>query len=152
VTARVPGAALALVGDGPDADELRALAGNGVLFAGERNDVKDWLAAADVVVLPSRWEGMSIGLLEAIASGRSVVATAAAGSAEAVGEEAGVIVPVEDPHALADEIAKRLLDPDLAAAEGRAGRRRAETLFDVRKRTAQTAELYGELRGRRRSA
>jgi glycosyltransferase involved in cell wall biosynthesis len=96
-------------------------------------------------VLPSRWEGMSIGLLEALASGRSVIATDVAGSPEAVGDEAGAIVPPEDPGALADKLAERLLDPALTAAEGKAGRRRAETLFDIRRRTARIAELYGEL-------
>jgi len=142
VRARVPEGRLALVGAGDEEDALRAQADDSVHFAGQRDDVKDWLAAADVVVLPSRWEGMSIGLLEALASGRSVVATDAAGSREAIGDEAGAIVATEDPPALAEELARRLLDPELAAAEGKAGRRRAETLFDVRKRTGRIAELY----------
>jgi glycosyltransferase involved in cell wall biosynthesis len=145
VIERVPGATLALVGAGDEEEALRAGAADSVHFAGQRTDVKDWLAAADVVVLPSRWEGMSIGLLEALASGRSVIATDVAGSPEAVGDEAGAIVPPEDPGALADKLAERLLDPALTAAEGKAGRRRAETLFDIRRRTARIAELYGEL-------
>ena len=70
--------------------------------------MRDWLAAADVVVVPSRWEGMSLGLLEALARGRSVVATDVAGSAEAIGDDAGAVVPIGDRPALAAAIAARL--------------------------------------------
>ncbi len=95
VRARVPGARLVLVGDGPTEPELRAAAGEGVDLVGPRKDVPDWLAAADVVVAPSRWEGMALTLLEAMATGRSVVATEVAGAGEALGDEAGRIVPIE---------------------------------------------------------
>jgi glycosyltransferase involved in cell wall biosynthesis len=145
VLERVPDARLALVGSGPEEGRLRSAAANGVQFAGQRDDVQDWLAAADVVVVPSRWEGMSIGLLEALARGRSVVATNVAGSADANGQDAGAVVPVGDTVALADAIAARLQDPELAAAEGRAARQRAERRFDLRRSTAAIAELYSDL-------
>ena len=79
-------------------------AGPGVHLVGERDDVADWLAAADVVVLPSRWEGMSLGLLEAMASRaqRRRDATSAARE-EAIGDEAGAVVPPGDAAALATQ-------------------------------------------------
>jgi glycosyltransferase involved in cell wall biosynthesis len=142
---RVPGARLALVGDGPARDSLRRAAPPSVHFAGLRFDVVDWLAAADVVAAPSRWEGMSLALLEAMASGRSVVASDTPGALEALGGEAGAVVPIGDVAALGDALAERLLDPARAAAEGRAGRSRAERHHDVRRSTAAAAELYETL-------
>ncbi len=147
VRERVPEAQLWLVGSGEDRDELEARAVNGVRFAGERDDVPDWLAAGDVVVQASRWEGMSLAILEAMARGRSIVTTEVAGNREALGEGAGAIVPPEHPAALAEEVSRRLSDPELRAAEGRAARERAVRSHDVRKTTAQTAELYRELLG-----
>jgi glycosyltransferase involved in cell wall biosynthesis len=147
VRERVPGAQLWLVGSGEDREELEGRAASGVRFAGERDDVPDWLAAADVVVQASRWEGMSLAILEAMARGRSIVTTEVAGNREALGEDAGAIVPPEHPAALADEVSRRLADPALRAAEGRAARERAVRSHDVRKTTAQTAELYRELLG-----
>jgi glycosyltransferase involved in cell wall biosynthesis len=143
---RVPGAQLWLVGSGEDRVDLESRAVGGVSFAGERDDVPDWLAAADVVVQASRWEGMSLAILEAMARGRSIVTTEVAGNREALGE-AGAIVPPEHPAALAEEVSRRLADSALRAAEGRAARERAVRSHDVRKTTAQTAELYPELLG-----
>ena len=147
VRERVPGALLWLVGSGEDREDLEGRAVSGVSFAGERDDVPDWLAAADVVVQASRWEGMSLAILEAMARGRSIVTTEVAGNREALGEDAGAIVPPEHPAALAAEISRRLGDPALRAAEGRAARERAVRSHDVRKTTAQTVELYLELLG-----
>jgi glycosyltransferase involved in cell wall biosynthesis len=142
VAKEVPGAQLALVGDGPDLKKLRAQADRAVVFAGQREDVADWLAAADVVAFPSRWDGMSIGLLEAMARGRSVVATDVPGAAEALDAE---LVPPEDPAALAGAIAVRLSDPDRAAAEGRAFRTRVKRSFPLQKTRDGVAELYEEI-------
>ena len=126
VRLRLPSAELALVGEGPDREELEARAPPGVHFAGRQEDVGAWLHAADVVAQPSRYEGLSMAVLEAMASGRSVVASDVDGMSEAIGDDAGAVVPVEDAAALAAELARRLLDPGRAEAEGRAGRARAE--------------------------
>lgn len=147
VREQLPEAQLALIGSGEHQEALEARGVPGVTFAGERDDVPDWLAAADVVVNSSRWEGMSLAIVEAMARGRSVVATDVAGSREAVGDEAGAIVRPEDPVALAAEIAKRLADPALREAEGRAARERAMRSHDVRRTTGQVADLYAELVG-----
>jgi glycosyltransferase involved in cell wall biosynthesis len=145
VRARVPEAQLVLVGDGPDGKALSRRANDGVRLVGRRSDVADWLAAADVVTLPSRWEGMSIGMLEAMARGRSVVASDVPGAEEALDREAGAIVPPEDAAALADALAERLLDPEQTAVEGHSARIRAERSHDLRKMTGAIAELYDEL-------
>jgi glycosyltransferase involved in cell wall biosynthesis len=70
-------------------------------YCRHRTDVVDWLAACDVVVLPSRWEGMSLGMLEALAAGRSLAVTDVQGAREAV-DDSGAIVPPENTEALAD--------------------------------------------------
>jgi glycosyltransferase involved in cell wall biosynthesis len=126
VSRAVPGSVLYLVGDGPERESLESAAPAGTIFTGSKPNAADWLAAADVVALPSRWEGMSMVMLEAMATGRSVVATDVAGAAEALSGVAGALVPPEDPQGLSSALITRLEDPDLATAEGRAGRRRAE--------------------------
>jgi glycosyltransferase involved in cell wall biosynthesis len=148
VRERVPDAALVLVGDGPDAEALRRRVSPGVELVGERDDVLDWLAAADVVVQPSRWEAMSLALLEAMARGRSVVVTDVAGMPEILADVDGAIVPVEAPAPLAAAIAERLVDASRAEAEGRENRRRVEG-FDVRRTTEEFAAAYRELLDRR---
>jgi glycosyltransferase involved in cell wall biosynthesis len=141
----VPEAQLVLVGDGPEEKSLRGRAGQDVQLVGKRADVADWLAAADVAAFPSRWEGMSIGMLEAMARGRSVVASDVGGAQEALGREAGALVPPEDAAALANAIGARLRDPERTAAEGHAARERVERSHDLRTTTAALADLYEEL-------
>jgi len=147
VLARVPGATLVLVGGGPDAEEVQGRPAERVSFVGERSDVPDWLAAADVVAAPSRWEGMSFAMLETMASARSLVMTDVPGARDALGERAAGIVPVGDQHALAAAIAERLLDPARAAEEGAAARARVERDHDVRDMTDAFASLYARILG-----
>lgn len=118
VRARMPEAELVIVGDGPDRDELTRSAGQGVTFVGHSDNPKSYVQAAPVVVIPSRWEGLSLSMLEAMDSGRSIVATAVDGSEVVQQARSGAVVPVEDPAALAEEILLRVADPELAAAEG----------------------------------
>jgi glycosyltransferase involved in cell wall biosynthesis len=130
VRAAVPNANLLLVGDGPERQHLSAHAPAGVQFAGSRPDVASWYAAADVVVLPSRWETMSLVSLEAMACGRSVVSFGFDGATESIGE-AGAIVPIGDIRELAVAIIDRLTDLKASAAEGVQARDRAEQIGDV---------------------
>lgn len=146
VVARVPPAQLVLVGDGEDRLSLEQRATPpGVRLVGHRYDVRSWIAAADVVALPSRREGMSLTLLDAMAAGRPVVATDVGGAREVLLPAAGAVVPAEDTEALASAIVERLVDPNAAAAEGRIARKRVEEMYDVRRRSAEVAALYGVL-------
>jgi glycosyltransferase involved in cell wall biosynthesis len=145
----VPDATLLLVGDGPDRAALEAAAGPGVLFVGPVDDAALWYAAADVVVAPSRWEGMALVPIEAMASGRSVVTTDVSGARETLGGVAGAIVPIGDRQALVEAVLDRLTDPSLAAREGAAGRARAVELFDVRRTSAIVGDAVARLAGAR---
>jgi glycosyltransferase involved in cell wall biosynthesis len=142
VVRQVPGAALVLVGDGPDREELARAAPAGVRLAGDQPDVSDWLAAADVVVAPSRWEGMALVPLEAMARGRSVVVTDVAGMGEAVPAGAGAIVPPEAVDPLASALAVRLADRAATDAEGRTGRAFVEERHDLAGTLAGIARAY----------
>lgn len=128
VLAKVPGARLALAGEGPLAQELRELTRTlglegKVAFLGARDDVPDLLRAAEAFVLASESEGLSNALLEALASGVPVVASAIAANRELVMDEReGLLVPVGDVDELAAALERLLLDRALAARLGAAGR------------------------------
>ncbi|SCF72553.1 Glycosyl transferases group 1 [Streptomyces sp. Ncost-T6T-2b] len=145
----VPGARLVLVGDGPDRDGLEASAPPGVLFTGGCEDVRPWIHAADVLVLPSRWEGMALAPLEAMACGRAVVLTDVNGARESLppGDEDHCLVPPEDPAALAAALTALLTDPDLREAVSRRALRHTRAAFDVRRTAGAVAGLYQELVG-----
>lgn len=145
VREEVPHARVALVGDGPDRAALETRAVEGVDFVGSSSDVASWLAAASVVVQPSRWEGMSLAVLEALAAARSLVVTDVSGMKDVVTPGTGVIVPPDDLQALAGEVVRRLADSALADREGQAARERAEREFDLLRRGARVATLYDEV-------
>ncbi|MGW6979495.1 glycosyltransferase family 4 protein [Streptomyces sp. NPDC054932] len=148
----VPGARLALVGDGPDTERLRRTAPPGVLFAGAAADIRPWLRAADLVVLPSRWEGMALAPLEAMACGRPVLVCDVSGARESLppGHGRQCLVPPEDPTALAQALGRLLAEPRLLAELGEQARQHARTDFDVRRTTDAVTGLYHELLGRPR--
>lgn len=147
VTARLPGARLVLVGDGPDRDRLLRGAPEGVLFAGATRDAVPWYRAADVVVQPSRWEGMALAPLEAMACGRPVVLTDVDGARESLppGQEGRCLVPPDDPGALAHALLGLLTDPGGRATAARRGLDHVRTTYDVRRTTASVADLYRDL-------
>jgi glycosyltransferase involved in cell wall biosynthesis len=152
IRAGVPDAQLLLVGDGPDRRALERLADGlpGVRFAGARTDVSLWLTAADVVVVPSRWEGMALVPLEAMACARSLVATAVNGVVDSVPAEAGATVSLDDGPGLAAAVVDRLQDPELAEQEGWAGRSHVETHHDMTNSRQELARVYLRLVGARR--
>lgn len=130
VLGAVPEAQLVLVGDGPERAALAALEVGNVRFVGAQ-DPADFYAAADVVALPSRWEGGPLVPLEAMAMGRPVVAFDVQGVAAAVGDTGTVVAP-GDVRGLAAGLAALLTDPDLAAVGGRRARARALEVADLR--------------------
>jgi glycosyltransferase involved in cell wall biosynthesis len=146
VRARAADAKLALVGDGEDMAKLRGIADASIMLPGHRSDVVDWLAASDVVAVPSRWEGMSLGMLEAMATGRSIVITDVPGAREAL-SGTGAVVPPEDPEALAAAIVERLLDRSQRAREGEAAAHRARASYDLRDTVSAIAALAQEVGG-----
>ncbi|WP_411106787.1 glycosyltransferase [Streptomyces sp. cmx-4-9] len=152
LVATVPGARLALVGDGPDTERLRRTAPPGVLFAGAARDIRPWLRAADLVVLPSRWEGMALAPLEAMACGRPVLVSDVSGARESLppGQGRLCLVPPEDPTALAKALGRLLSEPRLLTELGEQARQHARTDFDVRRTTEAVTGLYHELLGRPR--
>jgi len=139
---------LVLVGDGPLRAECEAVlqqAGVADLawFAGERGDVPDVMRALDCFVLPSLAEGISNTILEAMASGLPVLATAVGANSELVLPGAtGQLVPPGDSGALADGLCKLAQDTAGAAALGRAGRQRVEQRFSLSSMVAAYESVY----------
>ncbi|MFF5256724.1 glycosyltransferase family 4 protein [Streptomyces leeuwenhoekii] len=149
IAERVPDARLVLVGDGPERARLRAMAPASVRFTGAVADAAPWYRAADVVVLPSRWEGIALAPLEAMACGRPVVLTDVDGAREVLPPALAphCLVPPTDPAALAGAVSALLLDPALRASTARQGRAHVLSAHDVRRTARAVAAVYGELLG-----
>lgn len=140
-----------VAGDGPLCQALTDLAdalglAEQVRFVGAQghDDLMRLMAAADVVVVPSRFEGFGLTALEAMALGRPVIASASGGLPEVLGQT-GVIVPVADPPALADAIAALAADAARRAALGAAAAQRAAANFDLPAVAARLITAYGSL-------
>ncbi|RBQ19046.1 glycosyltransferase family 1 protein [Spongiactinospora rosea] len=128
--AAVPDALFAVAGEGPLRGPLAArIAAEGlpVRLLGDRADMPDLFAAADAVVVPSRWEGQPLSLQEALRAGRPVIASAVGGIPGMLGE-AGLLVPYGDVAALAGAVRRVLGEPGLAARLGKAAARRGAEL------------------------
>ncbi|MEU3499345.1 glycosyltransferase [Streptomyces hundungensis] len=143
----VPGAHLVLVGDGPDLAALRAAAPGSVSLIGAVSSTAAWYRAADLVVLPSRWEGMALAPLEAMACGTPVVVTDVGGSAESLppGHAALCLVPPDDPGALARAITRLLTDAPLRTTLARQGLQHVTSTHDVRQTARSVAEVYRDV-------
>lgn len=145
---------LVIAGDGPEAGMLRRLAdrvgcGDRVRFLGRRGDVPGLLHAFDVFVLPSMYEGMPLALIEAMAAGAPIVASAVDAVPEVMGWRepggpAGRLVPPGDPAALAAAIREALAEADERVGRAQA---RARERYDVQTMVARYAELYDSLAG-----
>ena len=126
-----PAPLLAIAGEGPLRAELTAAAaplGPAVRFLGHRADVPALLAAADVFVLPSAWEGQPLILQEALRAGRPIVATRVGGIPGLTGEEGALLIPPDDPAALAAAVRRVLTSASLARRMAGAALARARTL------------------------
>ncbi len=150
-----PDVSLVLVGDGgmrrpiEEAVARHGLQGR-VHVLGQREDVPALLAAADLFVLPSHEEGFSNALLEAMARGLPVIATAVGGNRETVEDGvSGLLVPPRDPAALARALGALLGDPAAARHMGQAGRARVAAHFTLDRMVQETEALYEALLRRR---
>jgi glycosyltransferase involved in cell wall biosynthesis len=121
------------------------LEGN-INFLGYRTDINRVMAGMDIVILPSESEGCSRVLLEAMAMGKPVVASASGGTPELVADgQTGILVPIKDSAILAKALIKLLSDADLLRRMGQKGRHRAETLFSITRNLEETMAVYEEL-------
>jgi glycosyltransferase involved in cell wall biosynthesis len=142
---------LLIVGDGELRPALvqdardRGIAGR-VHFLGARRDLGDLLAAMDLFVLPSLWEGLPLSMVLAMGAGIPVVATSVAGIPEVVRHgETGWLVPPANAAALGDAIARLLTSPDRGAALAAAARASVVSRFNVEGYVASVAALYDQL-------
>ena len=141
--------ALLIVGQGPERDALaaraasRGVAARVILTSRRQEEVADVLAASDLFVLPSFSEGIPLALLEAMAAGLPVVATAVPGTTDVVSDPSlGLLVPSHDVAALAQGIARLLDNPDEARAMALAGQAHVRRHFDLAALVNATAALY----------
>ncbi|MFH1264298.1 MAG: glycosyltransferase [Planctomycetota bacterium] len=148
---QVPDCDLLLVGKGPDQPELELLCrrqgiSDRVRFAGWRADVPEILAASDLLVLPSAWEGMPNVVLQAMASRLPVLATDVEGVRELLGSGADPqTVPYGDTKALADRMVTLMSDRNLVSQLGEQNRARAESEFDVERMVTAYQDLWESL-------
>jgi glycosyltransferase involved in cell wall biosynthesis len=118
-----------------------------IRFMGRREDAVAFLAAADVVVNPADFEGLPLAILEALALGKPVVATAVGGVPSViVDRETGLLVPPRDPAALAKRVIEALDSPE-ANEWGRAGAELAEAEYGIARMIRDYEQVYGELLG-----
>jgi glycosyltransferase involved in cell wall biosynthesis len=146
---RFPAPVLAIAGEGPLAGELGARAGAAgvpVRFLGRRADIPALMAAADVVVVPSRWEGQPLVVQEALRAGRPVVASRVGGIPDLTGEDGALLVPPGDATALAGAVLTILDDRAAAVRLGAAATERARALPDAGDAVDSALALYGRLR------
>ena len=146
-----PTAELLLVGDGPELADLKrltarlGLAGR-VHFTGFRPDIAEILAASDLCLLASRWEGMPNSLLEAMAAGKPVVATRVEGVEEALGPAtAGQTASPADPQTFTQKAVAILADSELASRLGRDNQARARQFFAFETMVEAYQQLYASL-------
>jgi L-malate glycosyltransferase len=148
-----PAARLCLVGDGEERPAIEALSAelgvhNHVLFMGARDDVDRLLPGVDVFILSSLSEGVSVTLLEAMATSLPIVATDVGGNPEVVDHgQTGLLSPRGDADALAENLTALLGDPGRRQSFGRAGRARLLDMFTQDRMHRQFAELYGRMLG-----
>jgi glycosyltransferase involved in cell wall biosynthesis len=150
IVAECPDIVLLLAGDGPERGPCEVLAAelglqNHVRFLGQRADVPQLLAASDIVALPSESEGFPISAIEALATGKPVVAFGVGGIPEVVADGAtGRVVPPADTAAFVSATVALMHDDDLRAAYGVRARRAAEE-FTLEAHVRQILDCYREV-------
>ena len=131
----------AIVGDGLLRPRLETMSIPGTRLLGSRDDVRGLIAAADVFVLPSLWEGLSYALLEAMSLGRATLVSDGPGNPDAVGD-AGLVFPASDVGAMTASLLRLTEDAELRRSLGKAAARRARERFSLEQMTDATALVY----------
>ncbi|MGB8061937.1 MAG: glycosyltransferase [Candidatus Sulfotelmatobacter sp.] len=151
VVGEFPGVRFLLAGDGEQRQNFEqqvaqlGLQGN-FLFLGRRDDVPRLLASCDIAVLPSKAEGLPNAVLEYLAAGLPTVASRVGGNAEIVQDgKTGLLVPPDDPSALAEALLRLLRDPGFAVNLAHGGREYVTSEFSFRRMIENTDQLYTEL-------
>lgn len=156
VSRQMPDVVFVLVGDGPEREAMEAMAASldavNVMFLGERRDVPDLLAAADLFLLPSLFEGLPLVVLEAMALPIPIVATRIGGTVEALGDDHPYLVPPGEPAPLATMIIAALVDKPGRQAAGLRGLRRFHERFTAARMGSETATLYRSMTEKRHIA
>jgi glycosyltransferase involved in cell wall biosynthesis len=150
VVDRYPTTRFLLVGDGPERTAIESkIIGlqlqDNFFVVGNRSDIPDLLAAADLFVLPSHFEGLPLVVLEAMAASLPIVATDIGGIVEAVGTNHPFLARPADAGALAEALLLALADPQAAVASARSLNARFKTEFTADRMATQTAAVYGPL-------
>lgn len=150
-----PAAVLMVVGEGPLKEDLQGYAGrlgvaDRVIFTGLRRDIPQLLAAMDVFVLPSLWEGMPNALIEAMASGKAAITTDFAFAREIVNSDRlGILVPPQDSNAIARSVASLLRDATRSKRLGEAARENVRLQFSITRTVDTYCSLFIEIMGQK---
>jgi len=151
VCRQVLGAELVIIGSGEEEARLREQAPAGVRFVGQVDDVRPYLQAADVFVLPSVTEGLSNAMLEALSTSLGVVVTAVGGAPDIImNGRNGMLISPDDVDGLAVALVTLLQNADLRQRLGAAGRRTVEADYSLAQAADRLVGLYTRLAGRGR--
>jgi predicted dehydrogenase/glycosyltransferase involved in cell wall biosynthesis/threonine dehydrogenase-like Zn-dependent dehydrogenase len=147
ILAADPLAVLLLAGEGEEMEAAKATANalsldQHVRLLGQRSDIAGLMAAAELFVLPSRFEGLPLAVLEAMSIGRPVVATDIGGTVEALGRDHPFLAEPGNPASIAQAVTAALADPAHAAGVGEAGRTRFQTEFSAERMGTETQAVY----------
>ena len=143
-----PGVRVLITGEGPELDRLQAMIGalnlaDTVSLLGRRTDVPDVVASMDVAVFSSNFEGSPLSVMECMAAGLPVVATAVGGVPDLIQQGVeGLLVEPRDPAGLAEAVASLLREPEHAREMGARGRERQRAEFSIESTVNRFEDLY----------